>query len=84
MSITAGQYVRFEDGMHFVPKRKLVRVLTTALERGRLKLEKSMLMAAALMRELADFEVKINAGGRDSYNAARGHDDLVVAAGLAV
>ena len=84
VSITAGRKSRFEDGMYYVPKRELVRALITALEGGSLKVAQSLPMAAAFMRELEDFEVKISAKGNDSYNAASGHDDIVIAAGLAV
>jgi hypothetical protein len=84
VSITAGQKVRIEDGFYYIPKRLLVRALVTALEGDRLKFAKSMPMAGALMRELAEFKVKISDRGHDSYNAAQGHDDLVIAVGLAV
>jgi len=84
VSITAGKKSRYENGMHYVPKRELVLVLITALENGKLLIAKSIPLAPAFLQELSNFKRTVSAEGYDSYEAATGHDDMVIAVALAV
>ena len=84
VSITAGRKSRYEDGMHYVPKRELVRVLITALENGELQIAKGIPLAPVFLQELSNFKRTVSAGGYDSYEAATGHDDMVIVVALAV
>lgn len=84
VTITGGRNTRQENGIHYVPKRDLVLALITALENGRLRIARNLPLVPALLAELANFEVTVSARGYDRYEAARGHDDLVVAVALAV
>ncbi|MCO6418985.1 hypothetical protein JYK14_22905 [Siccirubricoccus sp. KC 17139] len=86
VTITGGDTVH-GGGRHFrVPKRDLVTALQLALQDGRLKIAAEADHADTLVRELADFRVKITAGGADQYGAWRegAHDDLVLALALSV
>jgi hypothetical protein len=74
-------------GNYRVPKRDLVGGLQVLLQSGRLKIASSLEHAETLRAELLNFRVKINlATGHDSYEHWRegDHDDLVLAAALAV
>jgi phage FluMu gp28-like protein len=74
-------------GNYRVPKRDLVGGLQVLLQSGRLKIASSLEHAETLRAELLNFRVKINLQtGHDSYEAWRegDHDDLVLAAALAV
>ena len=84
VSITAGQKARVTPAGCWVPKRVLVRPLVGAFEDGRVKVAKGLPYADALVGELAEFKVTVNAAGHDRYEAARGHDDLIIAVALAV
>ena len=80
-----GKRSRPANGMVYVPRREIVRGLATAFKNGRLKIARGLPLAGALMGELQAFEVRLTAGGRDTYAARSGeHDDLVMAVGLAV
>jgi len=87
--ITAGTLVsRVSDGFH-VPKRDLVTATALALESGRLRIPTALPLAGTLVEELANFKVKISAGGHDSYGAGAdwrdgNHDDMVLAVALVV
>ena len=87
--ITGGTLVsRVSDGFH-VPKRDLVTATALALEGGTLRIPTALPLAGTLVEELANFKVKIGAGGHDSYGAGAdwrdgNHDDLVLAVALAV
>jgi Terminase RNaseH-like domain len=83
VTITAGNRERGTN----VPKRNLVSALQVAFSTGRLKIAKGLELAQVLKEELLNFKLKINvATGHDSYEAWREgeHDDLVLAAALAV
>ena len=85
VSITSGRLRRVDNGMVYLPKRALVRGLVVAFENGRLKVAKRLPLAAALVRELQAFRVRLTAKGCDTYAAKAGeHDDLVMAVALAV
>lgn len=87
VSITAGNRETIERGGYNVPKRNLVSALQVAFSTGRLKIAKGLALATVLKEELLNFKLKINvATGHDSYGAWREneHDDLVLAAALAV
>ena len=85
VSITSGKRSRRANGMSYIPKRELVRVLVTAFENGRLKIAKGLPLAKAFIGELQAFQVRLTARGHDTYAARSGeHDDLVLAVALAV
>jgi hypothetical protein len=86
MQITAGhQATRGTDGSWHVPKKELVACLQVLLQRGRLKIAKSLPEAELLTQELLHFKVKVTVTGHECYEAwrARDHDDLVLAVALA-
>jgi hypothetical protein len=69
-----------------VPKRDLASTLAVLLQSARLHVAPALPDAAVLMQELLNFKVKITAAAHDTYGAWREgqHDDLVLAAALAV
>jgi hypothetical protein len=85
ITITGGDAVnRGEDGSLRVPKRDLASSVQVALQDGRLRIARSLPMAAELTKELTGFRVKIGLSGHDSYGAGEDwrsapHDDLVLA-----
>jgi len=87
ITITGGDTANTEDSWLLrVPKRELVSTLVALFQSGRLKIADGLAQAPVLIRELANFKVKINiATGNDTYEAWREsiHDDLVLAVGLA-
>ena len=67
------------------PKRELIAVTQVLLQSARLRIAPALAEADTLVRELADYRVKISASGHDTYSAREGqHDDLVLAVALAV
>ncbi len=85
VTITSGAEVRSEGGSYWTPKRDLVAALALGLETGRVKIAAGLRLAETLRRELENFRVTLSASGHDSYAAGgSGHDDLTVAAALAV
>jgi hypothetical protein len=75
--------VRDERGWR-TPKRDLIAVTQVLLQTARLKIAPALPEAATLIRELADYRVKISQSGHDSYDAREGaHDDVVLAVALA-
>jgi hypothetical protein len=87
VSITAGDRERHDNKGWYVPKRNLVSALQVAFSTGRMKIASGLELASILKEELLNFKLKINvATGHDSYEAWREgeHDDLVLAAALAV
>ena len=87
VTITGGDAAT-RDGMAWrVPKRDLVSTVQVLLQGQRLAIASALPDAATLTRELLAFQVQINpATAHDSYGAWRegAHDDLVLAAALAV
>jgi hypothetical protein len=73
------------DGLGWrTPKRDLISVTQVLLQTGRLRIAPTLPEAATLVKELADYRVKISATGHDSYDAREGaHDDVVLAVALA-
>ncbi len=84
VTITGGRAILFDGQTWKVPKRALVRPLVAALEAGRLKVAKSLKEGEALVRELRAFRRQVSAKGHDTYEGVGAHDDLVIAAALAV
>ena len=68
------------------PKRDLVSTLSVLLQARRLRISPELPDTRVLSEELANFQVKISATGRDTYGSWREgqHDDLVLAVALAV
>ena len=68
-----------------VPKRELILSTQLALQQQRLRIAAGLEHAVTLTDELKTYQVKVSAAGHDSYSAREGaHDDLVLAAALAV
>lgn len=86
IQIVAGAQVSKENGVTRVPKRDLVSVVQVALQNRTLKIAAALPEAATLTRELENFQVKITDAANDVYGAWRTgtHDDLVLAAALAI
>jgi len=87
--ITSGDHEAYhpESDSYHVPKAHLVTILQQLVQRRRFQVFEDVESRADFFNELADFSYKINRDtGRVSYEAAteRVHDDLVVAAALAV
>ncbi|MFO0821644.1 MAG: hypothetical protein U0792_00630 [Gemmataceae bacterium] len=80
--ITAG----FKEGDGTVPKRDLVGAIQATLGTKRLKIVPTLPEAAALVKELEAFRVKVTADRNETFAAWRekDHDDLVLALALAV
>ncbi len=87
ITITAGSDVveKAKDDVR-VPKRLLASILQVVLQTERLKIAAEMELTPLLTRELETFKVKINVAGSETFEAWReaDHDDLVLAAALAV
>jgi hypothetical protein len=82
--ITNGATETTIDGVAHVPKIVLVGRLQALLHEGRLKIQKDLPEAGALVNELADFRVQFTAAGHLTFNAREGrHDDLVLALAIA-
>lgn len=88
VTITGGDtQSRAGYGSYRVPKRDLVGGLQVLLQSGRLKIASSLEHAEVLRGELLNFRIKIDPKtAHDSYSHWRegDHDDLVLAAALAV
>jgi hypothetical protein len=86
VTITGGHAVtRAEDGSFHVPKKELVTALQVVLQAHRLQIARGLPDAAALVRELQQFQVKITAAANETFGVWRDgqHDDLVLAVALA-
>ena len=68
-----------------VPKKELVTTLQGVLQARRLQIARGLPEAAALVRELQQFQVKITAAAHETFGVWRDvhHDDLVLAVALA-
>jgi len=86
VKIHGGDAESREGSTYRVPKRNLVSALQATLQTGTLKIASSLELAEVLRGELLNFRIKINLStGHDSYKRREGdHDDLVLAAALAV
>ncbi len=67
-----------------VPKKELVAVLQTLLQQHKLKIGEHP-FRDVLLKEMADFKVKITTAGKETFEAWRegAHDDMVLALALA-
>ena len=80
ITITGGDSENYDGNDHRVPKIKLVSLLQALLHEGTLKIQKDLVDAEALVRELQDFRVNFTDSGRMQFGAREGrHDDLVLA-----
>jgi hypothetical protein len=85
--ITAGHAATFSGGFWHAPKRDLVGAAAACLQSRRLQFAARCRWAAVLREEMRTFSVKVSlATGNESFEAwrDRDHDDLVLAAALAV
>lgn len=86
ITITGGDVVGGNPAFQTVPKRDLVSTVQVLLQGGRLKVAAALEHQAILVRELLNFQVRIDPlTAHDSYGAWREgtHDDLVLAVALA-
>ncbi len=85
VTITGGEHAHGRGEDWHVPKRDLLASVQVLLEDGRLKIQKTLSEAAALVRELTDIRIHQRVGGRVSMGAeGHGeHDDLALAVALA-
>jgi hypothetical protein len=82
--ITSGVTEAMIDGIAHVPKLVLISRVQALLHEGRLKIQKDLPEAAALVNELVEFRVQYTAAGHLTFNAREGrHDDLVLALAIA-
>jgi hypothetical protein len=86
ITITGGQEVaQRDDGGWAVSKLLLISRLQAALHSGELKIPKALPESTAFVRELQEFRVAFSDAGNARFGARQGaHDDLVLAAALAV
>jgi hypothetical protein len=88
VTITGGSHVaRREAGSWSVPKKELASTLAALLGTRRLQISPGLPLAQTLAEELSNFKIKTNlATGSESFESWREttHDDLVLAAALAV
>lgn len=86
VTITGGHKAKSDGrgGVH-VPKKDLVAVVKSALQRQRLCVPARLPLAHILVRELETFTVQITDAGNETFGAEneRAHDDLVLAVSLA-
>ncbi len=86
ITITGGHKAsREENGDFHVPKKDLAGVLQVVLQSSRIKIARSLPHADLLVKELANFRVKITAAANEIFEAWRegDNDDLVLALGMA-
>lgn len=85
VTITAGTSItRTMDGWH-CSKLELISRIQALLHSGALLIEPELADAATLARELQDFRVSFSTAGNPIFGARSGaHDDLVLAAALAI
>jgi hypothetical protein len=83
--ITGGETETQGAGYYRVPKRDLITGLQVMLDGHELLAAKGLKEGPALLKEMAEMEVKVGAHGRERYGAWREgtHDDLVLAVALA-
>jgi len=85
VTITSGKKPTVaEDGIH-VPKRELIGAVQVLLQTRRLRIARTLPDAAALVKELNSFRVKITRARNETFGTWRAgqHDDLVLAVALA-
>jgi hypothetical protein len=85
VTIVGGDTETHDGDNYRVPKIKLVSQLQALLHEGRLQIQKDLIDAEALVRELQDFRVTHTDSGRMQFGAREGkYDDLVLALAIAV
>ena len=84
VSITSGKEAKLVDGVWRVPKELLMQKIAAVFDAKQLRIAKSLPGADVLIAELADFEYEITEAGNVIFNGKTEHDDLVIAAALAV
>jgi hypothetical protein len=80
--ITAGHVASYTKGECHVPKKDLVAVVTSVLQRKLLAIPKSLPESTVLRDELVAFKAKITNAGNMTFEAdwrSRQHDDVVLA-----
>jgi hypothetical protein len=84
-TITSGDAEHSNGGWYFVPKRDLIIGLQILLQCGDLQIANRLAHGPALVKEMADMQVKVTPSGHEKYGAWREgqHDDLVFAVSLA-
>lgn len=83
--ITGGRDVTQKNGFVGVPKLELISRLQAALHAGQLKIARELADAQAFVKELQEFRLQWSEAGSALFGARQGaHDDLVIAAALAV
>jgi hypothetical protein len=82
--ITGGAVETRDGAIVGVPKLTLISRLQALLHQGRLKIQRDLAEAAALVAELQDYRINFTAAGALTFNARQGkHDDLVLALAIA-
>ena len=87
ITITGGRSTSGTPEHLYVPKRALIATLVGLLKAGRLTIALGIPLAAELIEELGNFQVRIHSRTRQESYGAKGrhkHDDLVLALALAV
>jgi hypothetical protein len=85
VTITAGNAVTNDGSIYSVPKLVLISRVQALLHDGRLKIQKSLPDAPALVAELQDFRAEVTDSGYWRFGARSGtHDDLVLAVAIAL
>ena len=82
--IGSGARETIDGGFYRVPKRDIIVGLQVLLQSGGLRIAAGLKHGPALVKEMANMQVKVTAGGYEQYGAWREgtHDDLVFAVGL--
>lgn len=84
VNITAGAKPSYSAGKHNIPKRDLVTTFQIAIENQDFDIAANLPEQRELIRELARFERRFTAHGSQVFEAAKGHDDLVMSLLLSV
>ena len=83
--ITSGGLETMDQGYYKVPKRDLIIGMQVLLQQRELQIAGGLADGPALLKEMADMQVKVSLAGNEQYGAWREgtHDDLVLAVALA-
>ena len=84
INITAGAKTGYSGGLHNIPKRDLITAFQLALENKDFQIAANLPNQRELIQELTRFERRLSTAGNETFEAAHGHDDLVIALFLAV
>jgi hypothetical protein len=84
ITITSGVKAVGTREVYKVPKQDLVSSLIITLQTDRLRIASAIKHADELRHELAAFRIFSSEAGHASYEAAAGHDDLVISLARAV